>query len=145
MQVVCDVASRTHGWLEDTWSYNVSASTLKTEKLRSPGGSAYCLTAGSSSSSSSSSSNNNNSVYASLCASEARVDDANQRWTVEVDATIRPADKSLCLTNGNPDGVQPSTKVFLAACEPDSVLQHWAYHGCVLVCVRACVRLGVHV
>lgn len=107
--------------------------TIATEQLRSPSGSAYCLTADP----------NGVSVYASFCASPARLDDVQQRWTIEPDATIRPVNAqwrrsaeqaddapALCLTNGNPLGEIPSTAVFLKECD-GSVVQHWAYHGSV--------------
>jgi len=98
-----------------SWHYNVSTGLISTEELRSPSGSAYCLTAGTDS----------QSVYASLCASTERSDDVRQRWAIEPDATIRPLNSdwainanvqnvtALCLTNGNPVGSDPSTAVFL--------------------------------
>jgi phospholipase C len=132
--VICDVSSRKAGWRDTKWYYNVSSSTISTTTLRSPTGSPYCLTG---QNVRYISTDSNTTVYASLCASAERIDDANQRWVIAKDATIRlvmsdngNADESLwCLANENPVGIDPSTKVLVQTCDSQSVLQHWAYHG----------------
>lgn len=95
----------------------------------------------------------NISVYAALCASAERVDDARQRFVISPDATIRyvtndDAESDMCLTTANPVGLKPSTEVYLYQCLPDSLQQHWAFHGLDLSilafdnsCFEICIEL----
>ncbi len=117
------------------WIYNVSTSTIATQTLRSPAGAPYCLTAGTDAQSvfasyCTSEERRGDSQQGWVVEYDATIRPLNGEWTSRLAAAAATAlaaaasggggddaaaaAPSLCLTTGNPDGVVPSTAVFLS-------------------------------